>query len=128
MDNNELKHYGVLGMRWGVRKRRRGSGDSDDSVKARTALRKNINEMSNKELQDANQRMRLEQEHKDLVRKVTVGRKSVDAMKAFTSTVASLAGAHMAATKLSSSYKSAVDKVGNRIIKDLAEGLRKPLA
>lgn len=127
MENNELKHYGVLGMRWGVRKRRSGDGDSEDSIKARRALQKNINEMTNKELQDVNQRIRLEQEHKDLIRKQTVGKKSIDGMKAFTTTVATLAATHMAATKISKSYKNAVDKVGDYIVKDLTKGLKRPL-
>lgn len=45
----ELQHHGVKGMKWGVRKDR-----------------KSIKNMTNKELQDANNRMRLENEYKKL--------------------------------------------------------------
>ena len=111
MDNNELKHYGVLGMRWGVRKRRRGYGDSEDSVKARAALKKNINEMSNKELQDANNRMRLENDYKDLVRKGTVGKKIVNGLIIAGATISALEKAQKAAQSVNSNRKWAQTRV-----------------
>lgn len=55
-----LKHYGVKGMKWGVRK-----GDKTAN-------------MSNKELQSKIQRMRLEDQYKSLSKKrVSKGRKIV---------------------------------------------------
>lgn len=46
---NELKHFGVKGMKWGVRKER-----------------KSVKSMTDKELQKANSRMRLERDYKEL--------------------------------------------------------------
>lgn len=47
--NEELQHHGVKGMKWGVRKERKA-----------------VKNMSNKELQDANKRMGLENQYKKL--------------------------------------------------------------
>ena len=39
MNDQELKHYGVLGMRWGVRKRRVSTSSSRKVVQALELLR-----------------------------------------------------------------------------------------
>ena len=68
MNNNELYHYGVPGMRWGVRKssKSRSQNDSDDAKEARKIKKKQVNEMSNDELQKLNKRQQLEKQHKEL--------------------------------------------------------------
>lgn len=71
---NELYHYGVLGMKWGVRKdrssgssRKRGKGSwSDDAREARAIKKKKVKQMSNAELKKLNERTRLEQEYSRL--------------------------------------------------------------
>lgn len=65
---NRLKHYGVKGMRWGVRKDRKQSADSKT---AETLRRKSLSEMSNKELQTLNQRLNLERQYNSLTEKKT---------------------------------------------------------
>ena len=62
MDNNYLQHYGVKGMKWGVRKARRSS----DSAEVKQIRKKKVSQMSNAELRKANERIRLEQEYKRL--------------------------------------------------------------
>lgn len=66
--NNELYHYGVPGMRWGVRKSYKSAGqnDSDDAKEARKIKTKKVNEMTNDELQKLNKRQQLEKTHREL--------------------------------------------------------------
>ena len=66
MYNNELYHYGVLGMKWGRRKRR-NSIVSDDYAKGHT--KKSITEMSNDELRDVINRQQLETQYKQTLSK-----------------------------------------------------------
>lgn len=84
--SNELYHYGVPGMKWGVRRdRRSNSFKRTVSKKAKAAKirfqnttgsrssnalkayrKKDINKMSNKELQTAINRMNLERQYRNL--------------------------------------------------------------
>lgn len=74
MESNALMHYGVLGMKWGVRKdrssgssRKRGKSSwSDDAKEARAIKKKKVKQMSNAELKKLNERTRLEQEYSRL--------------------------------------------------------------
>jgi hypothetical protein len=85
-----LKHFGILGMKWGVRRDRaklrklaRQRGDarewdksSDDYKKAQKISRKQINQMSNAELREFTQRLQLEKQYKSLTTKeISAGRK-----------------------------------------------------
>lgn len=72
---NELYHYGIRGMKWGVRRyqnkdgtlseagKKRYSNWSDDAKTAASIKKKSVNEMSNAELKKVNERVRLEQEY-----------------------------------------------------------------
>lgn len=64
----ELKHYGILGMRWGIRRDRDSSGrvTSQESQRSRELKRKHISEMSNKEIQEIVTRMNLEKQYRQL--------------------------------------------------------------
>lgn len=79
MDNGKyLRHYGILGMRWG---RRRSSStvtttqsrNSEDHDKKVSLTKKKINEMTNDELRTFTQRMSLEKQYKELS-KVEIGK------------------------------------------------------
>lgn len=62
-----LEHYGILGMKWGVR-RRRTSADyspSADHVKKVRTQKKSLEEMSNQEIQDYINRINMERQYKD---------------------------------------------------------------
>lgn len=76
MTNNELYHYGILGMKWGVRrseaqldrvrgKARKGNW-SDDAKTAAEIKTKSVKQMSNAELRKLNEREQLENQHKQL--------------------------------------------------------------
>ena len=74
--NDELYHYGVPGMKWGVRRaeakiqrvtnRAQKRGWSDDATETAKIRTKKTNQMSNAELKKINQRQELEQRHKQL--------------------------------------------------------------
>ena len=70
---NELYHYGVKGMKWGVRKDRKRSisskrsrSDSKDYTESRDLLKKSPNKLSNAELRKINERLNLEQQYSNL--------------------------------------------------------------
>lgn len=81
-EEDPIIHYGVLGMRWGVRKSRggtppgtrtKGSGKktnaskaSEDSKKKKSLSKKRASSLSNKQIREHNERARLEQEFKQL--------------------------------------------------------------
>lgn len=75
MTQNELAHYGILGMKWGIRRteaqlaRARGKKTpdedaSDDYKKAHS--KKSVKSMSDKELRDRLNRLNMEQQYKKL--------------------------------------------------------------
>lgn len=75
--DNELYHYGVLGMKWGViRDRSRSIGSSrrkksrlnlsDDARTAEKLKKKKLGEMSNTELRKLNERQNLERNYRQL--------------------------------------------------------------
>ena len=70
---NELYHFGVKGMKWGVRKDRKRSvsskrsrSDSKDYAESRDLLKKSPNKLSNAELRKINERLNLEQQYSNL--------------------------------------------------------------
>lgn len=63
-----LKHWGILGMHWGVRKARSSGPDtsSSDHKVARDLRKKKISELSNDEIRKITSRLQLEKQLKDL--------------------------------------------------------------
>ena len=81
MDNNELMHYGVPGMKWGVRRTRNKSNTMSGYRKRRKAVKsttplhddykrahdnKSVKTMSDKELRDRLNRLDMEQRYSKL--------------------------------------------------------------
>ena len=78
MDEKELFHHGVKGMRWGVRKspdeikrqRRDSKADNDDDEEhedyKKTVARKSMKSMSTKEIQEINTRIQAENQFREL--------------------------------------------------------------
>lgn len=76
MMNNEIYHYGVPGMKWGVRrsqnklgridKRSKKNNWSDDATTAAKIKTKKVSQMTNAELRKLNDRKNLEQNYSKL--------------------------------------------------------------
>jgi hypothetical protein len=80
MNNNELYHHGVIGMKWGIRRyqnkdgsltsagKRRSRVDSwsEDAKVARELKKKKVGQMSNAELRKLNERQQLERNYSNL--------------------------------------------------------------
>lgn len=91
MDQNELMHYGVLGMRWGVRRyknkdgtlttagKKRLSKDKDKAEKKeRKVALKNRRSLSDVDLKKKIERLKMEKEFKNLTEEdISPGRKYV---------------------------------------------------
>ena len=80
-----LYHYGIPGMKWGVRRYRKKDGSltragrkrygddrHEDYKKAHD--KKSVSLMSNQELRDRNNRLQAERQYKDLTRKTNIGK------------------------------------------------------
>lgn len=82
----ELEHFGIKGMKWGVRKdrkrsvyERRGTQDSAEYTRSRELLKKAPSELTNEELKELTSRLNLEQQYSNLT--------TVNKGKTFTSRV-----------------------------------------
>lgn len=93
MRSNELKHFGILGMKWGVRRYQNPDGTLTEAGRKRyskegdiSAVSKRVVDMSDEELGKAINRMRNEKAYKDLMNdlypeKVTLVDKVVSKLK-----------------------------------------------
>lgn len=121
MSNYELYHYGVKGMKWGVRKKRW----SEDAKTASSIRKKKVKEMSNAELRKLNERTRLEKEYGNLnPGAVSRGLKFVGATVATMGTVLALHNNGKQIINLGRTAGSKiVDMAGDRIMSELAKNL-----
>ena len=99
---NELYHFGIKGMRWGVRRYQNADGsltsagkkrlskghtsneenDSSNKSSTKSSSTKTVKDMSDDELRQAINRLQLEQQYKNLSPKnVSKGKKFVDTVK-----------------------------------------------
>lgn len=87
MDNNELMHYGILGMRWGVRrteaqlakargkvseleeKLNRKTGGKSTNTPPPAPRKRRLSELSDAELSEKIRRLEMEKRYSDLTRK-----------------------------------------------------------
>ena len=98
--DDELMHYGVLGMRWGVRRsgssgssrrKRKQINLSEDAENAKTLKKKKLDEMSNAELRKLNERQNLERNYKQANKsRIAKGMAFVTSAAATTGTILNL--------------------------------------
>lgn len=101
--NDELYHYGVPGMKWGVRrsqnkldridKRSKKNDWSEDATTAAKIKTKKVSQMTNAELRKLNDRRNLEQQNANLSRNSSKGRTAVKAFIATAGTITAVSAA-----------------------------------
>lgn len=137
MDNNELMHHGILGMKWGVRryqnkdgsltpagKRRMQTGEigksSDSAVSSASSHKRSVKEMSDSELRDKISRLELEKRYKDLSKSSEQAKTSKG--RAFVMDVLEKTGKNIATQAVTYAMGSMVNKVAGSDIVNLNKG------
>lgn len=134
MENNSLAHYGIRGMKWGVRRFQNSDGSYTSAGKKRKQevsvhedyanahSKKSVKSMSNAELKARNNRLQMEQQYANLTRKTSRGKQAV---QTFIKTAGLLSGAMAAYGTYKRIGNQAVDALGDYVLSDLQKGLQK---
>lgn len=106
-----MYHFGILGMKWGVRRKSGKSGrvTSEEHNKAQGLKKKHISEMSNDELRQLNTRLQLERSYKDL------SKKEISGGKKFVADVLQQSGKQLASKYLSGLAETSIKNISYAI-------------
>lgn len=104
-----LKHHGVLGMHWGIRRKSRPV--SSEHVKASVLKRKSVSELSNEDIKFLTNRLQLEKQYKDLKKS------NMSAGEKFVSETISNVGKQLLQTYLEKAITTGVKSVFEKVKK-----------
>lgn len=140
MENNELKHYGILGMKWGIRRSPAQLGHKPSSSsksspnrngpskisrpkklkkassKVEAPKKKTISEMSEEELNKMIDRMRLEKTYKQLISELNPQKTSKG--KQFVLRVLEKSGENIATQLATYVFGTTVNNVASKFVED----------
>lgn len=125
MSNYELKHFGIKGQKWGVRRYQNTDGSLTNAGKKRyfkpahedykkAHSRKSVRQMSNQELKDRNNRLNMEAQYYDLKKRTSAGERAVQKYIKVAGTIAAIG---MATGTYQKYGKQILDKIGPLAIK-----------
>lgn len=133
MADYELYHWGVKGMKWGVRRYQNKDGSLTPAGRKRYAEphedykrahdKKSVKQMSDKELRERNNRLQMERQYAQFTRKKSRGKAIIDGLIATAGTITAAQTAYKVYAKLGN---GALDKIGDFVLKSI--DLSKPLA
>lgn len=118
-----LYHFGIKGMKWGIRRYQNKDGSltpqgkirySEDYKRAHSG--KNIKEMSDTELRNVNNRLQMERQYSSLTRKTSRGKKIVQTLITTAGTLAAAEGAYKTYKKYGD---QAINSIGNLVVSEL---------
>ncbi len=134
MDNNELYHYGVLGMKWGVRrspsqlghkiriKRKKKPSEPVHEDYKKAHSKKKVSSMSDAELRNRNNRLQMERQYAQLTEKKSKGKKIVSGIITTAGTIAAAEGAYKTYKRVGAKI---LDKLGDYAVDNI---MRKNMA
>lgn len=128
--DNELRHYGILGMKWGIRRteaqlarargKKKSSSDDSETDSTSTTKKKKVSEMTDEELKTRISRLQLEKSYKQLEKEMTQSKENKG--EKFVMSVLEASGKNIATQFTTYAIGTAVNKMAGQEIVNPKKG------